>query len=65
MNIEQLITTKSKQEATFIIYSKCYHCHNFCQDEYGAWKCRDSYIENYCRYVYEDFLRKVLDKNGD
>lgn len=63
MNVEQLINTKSKQEASFIMYNKCYYCHDFCQDKYKAWKCSNPYAENYCRNMYESFLQKELDKN--
>lgn len=64
MNIEQLLNSKSKEEAVFITYSKCVSCHNFYEDEYGSWKCGDPWNEGYCRRTWEDYLKLILDKNN-
>jgi len=64
MNVEQLINTKSKQEAAFIMYSKCINCHYFCEDTHGAWKCISSWNENYCRNIWDNYLKLILDKNN-
>jgi hypothetical protein len=62
MTIEQLITTKSKEEIAFIIYNKCYYCRShFCKDEYGTYKCEDPNTEKYCRQMFEEFLQKKLE----
>lgn len=62
MNIEQLISTKSKEEVAFIMYSDCIHCHSFQEDKYGAWKCISNWDENQCRSHYEILLKTELDK---
>ena len=62
MNIEQLISTKSKEEVAFIMYSDCIHCHSFQEDKYGAWKCISNWDENQCRSCYEILLKTELDK---
>lgn len=63
MNIEQLLDTKSKAEAAFIIFSNCIKCNHFSEDKYGAWKCESAWHENQCRLEYEKLLSQVLDKN--
>ena len=63
MNIEQLLNTKSKAEAAFMMYSNCIKCNHFCEDKYGAWKCESAWHENQCRLEYKKLLSQVLDKN--
>lgn len=63
MRIEQLLAMRSKEEACFIIYSKCYHCSQFYENEWGNWNCISPWHEKFCRKSWEKFLNKVLDKN--
>ena len=64
MNIEQLISTKSKEEVAFIMYSDCIHCHSFQEDKYGAWKCISEWEEPQCRLYYETLLQIELDRGN-
>ena len=63
MNVNQLFTMKSKEEACFILYNKCLYCNHFYQNQWGAWNCDSPWNEDFCRKYWEEFLQKILDKN--
>lgn len=63
MNIEQMLSMKSKEEACFIFYNKCIQCNHFNQNKWGSWNCESPWHEQYCREKWEKFLENILDKN--
>lgn len=69
MNIKQLLTTKSKEEAAFIMFSNdlklsCIFCKNFCGDNFNNWKCNNKEQSEKCWNEWDSFLEyKLTDKD--
>ena len=61
MNVQQLLTTKSKEQAAFIMFEddlklNCLHCKYFQQDKFNNWKCTNDFQAQVCWNEWEFFL---------
>ena len=61
MNVRQLLTTKSKEQAVFIMFENdlklnCLHCKYFQQDNFNNWKCINESQGQVCWNEWEYFL---------
>lgn len=61
MTVEQLLNSKSKEEAAFLLYEErskvsCLKCRFFRENEYGVWQCGDKWQKHVCRGLWEKFL---------
>ena len=67
MTIEEMLQTKSKEEAAYIMFetdvkSNCLYCSHFCEDEYKVWHCNSPWHEQVCRNEWKFFISHELDK---
>ena len=66
MNVYQLLTTKSKYEAAFLMFEddlklNCLHCKNFKENEFKNWKCTNDHQAQVCYNEWEFFLNHEID----